>query len=157
MKIRWLRGRRRIWIAASTALLTLAAIVIPLPTATAAAAQARRIDVNARTFAFEPATIQVQRGDTVTLHLESLDAEHGLFIDGYDVNIQAEPGKSAEITFVADKEGKFKFRCSVTCGALHPFMIGELNVEPDFPFTRAVAATLIASIGAIAFFWRNTV
>ncbi len=153
MMIRGLRGHRRIWIAASTALLTLAAIVVPWPTDTAAAAQARRIDVNARTFAFEPATIQVQRGDTVTIHLESLDAEHGLFIDGYDVNIQAEPGKSAEITFVADKEGKFKFRCSVTCGALHPFMIGEMTVDPDFPFVRAVAATIIASVGALAFFW----
>ncbi len=157
MTILWLRGHRKTWIAASTALLALAAIVIPLPIASSAPAQAHRFDLNARAFAFEPATVQVQRGDTVTIHLESLDAAHGLFIDGYDVNIQAEPGKSAEITFVADKEGKFKFRCSVTCGALHPFMIGELNVEPDFSFARAVVATLIASAGTIVFFWKNAV
>ena len=96
----------------------------------------------------------IQRGDTITIHLESLDSAHGLFIDGYDVDIHAEPGKSAEATFVADKEGKFKIRCSVSCGVLHPFMIGEMNVEPDFPFVRAVAATIIMSIGALAFFWK---
>jgi heme/copper-type cytochrome/quinol oxidase subunit 2 len=111
--------------------------------------------MNARAFAFEPSTLIVQKGDVVTIHLESLDAQHGLFIDGYDVNIQAEPGKSAQVTFIADQAGKFKFRCSVTCGTLHPFMIGELTVAPDFPFARAVLATLLASFGAIGFFWKQ--
>ncbi len=155
MTILGLRGHRRAWIAASTVLLTLAAIVVPMPAAASTAApQKRTIDVTARQFAFEPATLDIQRGDTVTIHLESLDAAHGLFIDGYDVDIHAEPGKSAETTFVADKAGKFKIRCSVSCGALHPFMIGELNVEPDFRFVRAAAVTLIATIGAVVFFWR---
>ena len=154
MTIFWLRGHRKTWIAASTALLTLAAIVVPWPIDTAAAPQARKIDVTARQFAFEPATLDIQRGDTVTIHLESLDAAHGFSVDGYDVDIQAEPGKSAETTFIADKAGKFKIRCSVTCGVLHPFMIGEMTVEPDFPFAHAIAATIIASVGALALFWR---
>jgi cytochrome c oxidase subunit II len=148
----WLRGRTRPWIAASAALLTLAAILVPLP-ANAGTPQTRTINVDARQFAFEPAALDVQRGDTVTLHLESLDASHGLSIDGYDVNIQAEPGKSADVTFVADQPGTFKFRCSVTCGALHPFMIGELTVEPNFPLARALAVTLIVALGAVVFFW----
>ena len=148
-----LRGRRPL-IAASAALLTLAVIFVPLP-APVVARQARTINVDARQFSFEPATLDVQRGDTVTLHLESLDALHGLSIDGYAVNIQAEPGKSTDVTFVADKPGTFKFRCSVTCGALHPFMIGELTVEPDLPLARAIAVTLIAAIGAVVFFWKE--
>ncbi len=145
--------RRHFAIAAITLLLIVAAMLVPLP-AVASTPQARTIEVTARQFAFEPATLDIQRGDTVTIHLESLDAAHGLFVDGYDVDIHAEPGKSAETTFVADKPGKFKFRCSVSCGALHPFMIGEMNVEPDFPFMRAVAATLIATIGALVYFWK---
>ena len=149
----WLRGRKPL-IAASAALLTLAAIFVPLP-AHAGTPQTRTITIDARQFAFEPATLDVQRGDTVTLHLESLDVSHGLSIDGYDVNIQAEPGKGAEVTFVADQPGTFKFRCSVTCGALHPFMIGELTVEPDAPLARALAVTLIAAIGAVLFFWEK--
>lgn len=152
----WIRNRRQALIAANTALLIFAAMVAPLPLA-ASAPQTRTLAINARAFAYEPATIRVQHGDTVTIHLESLDVVHGLFIDGYDVDIQAEPGKSAQVTFVADKEGKFNFRCSVSCGTLHPFMIGEIKVGPNARFVRAIVATLIATLGAITFFWRKTI
>ncbi|MBI5303883.1 MAG: cupredoxin domain-containing protein [Chloroflexi bacterium] len=145
----------RFAIVAVSAVLTLAAFVAPLP-AVASAPQARRIEISARQFAYEPATLNVQRGDTITVHLESLDAAHGLAVDGYAVNIQAEPGKSADVTFVADKEGKFKFRCSIACGTLHPFMIGELDVTPNYPFARAIIATLITAIGAVIYFWNRT-
>jgi heme/copper-type cytochrome/quinol oxidase subunit 2 len=146
-------ARRQFTVGSITLLLTVAAMLVPLPVA-ASASQTHTMDVTAHQFAFEPATLDIQRGDTVTVHFESLDAAHGLFIDGYDVDIQAEPGRSAEATFVADKEGKFRIRCSISCGVLHPFMIGEMNVEPDFPFVRAVAAAIIVSIGALAFFWK---
>ncbi len=147
-------NRRRWAILIAVGLLILATFFVPLPIV-AAAPQSHTIEMDARTFAFEPSTITVQKGDTVTIRLESLDAQHGLFIDGYDVNLQAEPGKSAQVTFVADKDGKFKFRCSVTCGALHPFMIGELNVTPDFPFARAILVTLIVAVGAVVYFWKE--
>jgi heme/copper-type cytochrome/quinol oxidase subunit 2 len=134
--------------------LMLVALFAPIPVA-AASPQARTIEINARQYAYSPETLVVNRGDTITLHLESFDAAHGLFVDGYDVNIQAEPGKSAVVTFVADKAGKFKFRCSIPCGTLHPFMIGELNVEPNAPLVRALAATLIIAIGAVIYFWKQ--
>ncbi len=146
--------RKRISIVALTILGVLAVLVAPLPIF-ASTPQARRIEINARQFAYEPAMLSVQRGDTITFHLESLDATHGLFVDGYDVNIQAEPGKSAEVTFVADKEGTFKFRCSVSCGTLHPFMIGELDVEPNVPLTRAILVTLVVAVGATIYFWNS--
>ena len=138
-------------IAAITGLLILAVLLIPLPIPNYPL-QTYSITIYARAFAYEPASVRVQRGDTLTLKLESLDAVHGLAIDGYPVDLQAEPGKSATVTFIAEREGKFAFRCSVSCGALHPFMIGELIVEPELPFARAVLATLIVAIGAIVFF-----
>ncbi|MBI5649311.1 MAG: cupredoxin domain-containing protein [Chloroflexi bacterium] len=147
--------RRQISIAAITGLLVLAALLIPLPLTTYQL-QNHSITLNARTFAYEPATMRVQRGDTITLKLESLDAAHGLAIDGYPVDLRAEPGKSATITFVADREGKFALRCSVSCGALHPFMIGELIVEPELPRVRAMLVTLVTAFGAVMFFWSKT-
>jgi heme/copper-type cytochrome/quinol oxidase subunit 2 len=140
-------------VAALTLLLVGAALVIPLPVA-AAEPQARTIAIDAGGFGYEPAAPTINRGDRVTLRLTSSDARHGLHLDGYDIELQAEPGRSSELTFVADREGKFKFRCSVSCGALHPFMIGELRVEPQLPLLRAALATLIAAAGALAFFWK---
>jgi len=149
-----MKGRMTPWmILATVGLLVLGALFVPLPVALSAP-QARTIEIHARQFAYEPATLVVQRGDTITLHLESLDAVHGLFVDGYDVNIQAEPGKSAQVTFIADQGGKFKLRCSIPCGSLHPFMIGELIVEPNEGLVRALAATLIVTLGAVVWFWR---
>lgn len=154
MKAALSHGRRyRFGIAASAVLLMLAAILLPLPLP-ARAAQAHTIHLHARAFAFEPGSLEVQRGDTVTIHFEAADAVHGLYLDGYDIQLVAEPGKSATATFVANQEGKFKFRCSVACGALHPFMIGEMNVTPNAPFARAFLITLVAVMGAVAFFWK---
>lgn len=154
MKIHVTRGRLfRYLIAASAACLMLAAMVLPLPVM-ASAPQLRTLHIDARTFAYEPGSASVRRGDTVTIELEALDAVHGFYLDGYDVNLVVEPGKHATATFVADKEGKFKFRCSVACGALHPFMIGELNVEPNTPLARAVLITFAGALGALAIFWK---
>ncbi len=147
--------RRQIAIAVITMLLVIAALVVPLPLPAFTAPRRRDITINARTFAYTPASIEIHRGDTVHLTLQAMDTAHGLSIDGYDVNLQAEPGQSAHATFVADRVGKFKFRCSISCGPLHPFMIGELRVDSKLPLGRALTATLFAALGALAFFWRG--
>ncbi len=155
MMVNWFRGHLRVLIAASTLILSLAAILLPFPLPVPGA-QARTINVDAREFAFEPSQIHVQRGDVVTIHLESLDAAHGFYIDDYGLDLHAEPGASAQETFVADRVGKFKVRCSVSCGVLHPFMTGEITVDPDLPFARAAVAVFVATIGAVLFFWKKT-
>ena len=152
--IRFQMSDVRFRIAAVTVVLAIAALLAPVPL-TLAAPQERHLRVNARMFAFEPGRLRVNRGDTVVLTVESEDVVHGLYVDGYGVNVQVEPGQSAQVRFVADRPGKFKFRCSISCGNLHPFMIGELVVEPNLPFWRAVTALLIASVGATVAFWQS--
>lgn len=146
--------RRNFLVAVTTLLLVLAALGTPLPQGRPTG-QARHIRVEARQFAFDPGSIRVDYGDIVTLDLEAMDAIHGLYLDGYGVNLKAEPGHRAQTTFVADKVGKFKFRCSVSCGGLHPFMIGELRVGSNLPFARAIAAMVIAATGGFIFFRKN--
>jgi heme/copper-type cytochrome/quinol oxidase subunit 2 len=145
------------WFAGGATLaLVLVALLAPLPAALAvgAAPQERHIMISARSFAFEPGTVRVNRGDTVIVNLESTDVVHGLYLDGYGVSTQAEPGRPGQLTFVADRDGAFRFRCNVACGNLHPFMIGKLVVGPNLTWLRAIAATLITAVGAVVAFWK---
>jgi heme/copper-type cytochrome/quinol oxidase subunit 2 len=107
------------------------------------------IHISARSFAFDPEVVHVRRGDRVVIELESLDATHGLYLDGYDLSVEAEPGHPARLAFTADRAGSFRFRCSVACGNLHPFMIGQLKVGPNLPFWRALVALGIVTAWGI--------
>ena len=118
------------------------------------APQERHLDLTAHTWEFQPGTVTVNKGDTVVIKLQSEDVVHGLYLDGYDISTQAEPGQPGELRFVADRDGAFHFRCAVPCGNLHPFMIGKLVVGPNLVWLRAVAATLLATTGALVVFWR---
>ena len=148
-------GRKTQWLAgAITLVLVLLALLAPLPV-TGASPQERRITVTTQTFAFEPGTVRVNRGDTVIIGLESLDVVHGLYLDGYEISTRAQPGQPGELRFVADRDGAFHFRCAVPCGNLHPFMIGKLVVGPNLTWLRAVAASLLAAAGTLVAFWKS--
>ena len=106
----------------------------------------RHIHVRAGNYEYWPSTVEARRGDRVTIELESTDAVHGLRIDGYDLEVRSSPGRPARLTFVADRPGTYRLRCSVTCGPLHPFMIGRLRVTPQADLWRAA----LLAIGATA-------
>lgn len=149
------RKRNQQWLVGGLTIgLALIALMAPIPLK--ATPQERHIAVSARSFAFEPGTLQVNRGDKVVIDLESTDVAHGLYVDGYGVSAKAEPGRPAQLTFIADHSGAFRFRCNVTCGNLHPFMIGKLVVGPNLTWLRALAATLVTALGATLFFWRGS-
>jgi heme/copper-type cytochrome/quinol oxidase subunit 2 len=127
---------------------------MPLPAAAGSEVE-RVIHIQAESFAFTPEVIRVQQGERLTLQLESIDATHGIYLDGYDLSIEAEPGRPARLNLVADRAGSFRFRCSVACGNLHPFMIGQLKVGPNLRFWRALAALGIVALGGIWFYGRS--
>ena len=111
----------------------------------------RVIRVEAERFYYTPGEITVQKGQKVTIKLVSLDVTHGLYLDGYELRTQATPAKQGEFTFVADKTGRFTFRCSETCGPFHPYMVGYLTVEPNNRFHIYLGAVVVAFIGISAF------
>ena len=106
----------------------------------------RVINIKAKRFEYMPSQITVQKGDLITLRMESLDVTHGLYLDGYGVDIKARPGLVGKATFRADKAGRFSFRCSETCGEFHPYMIGFLRVEPNSRFRAFAVITLGACV-----------
>lgn len=129
------------------------------------APQERQISIEARQYAYDPAVIRVNKGDRVILKLRSKDVTHGFYLEGYDIDakIRAQyphfwlrhPSEDSdeyeqvdEINFIANKSGKFRYRCSITCGTFHPFMQGEFVVAPNyaFPVSIGLAIGMAASI-----------
>lgn len=105
--------------------------------------------VDSRSFVFTPAEIKVDRGDLVTIELTSSDVVHGLYLDGYELEISTDPGQTNQLTFTADRAGSFRFRCSVTCGDLHPFMIGKLQVGPNLLLWRGAGLAILAALAGV--------
>ena len=109
------------------------------------------LSFEAKKYGYSPSRILANRGDKIVLKPTSLDATHGFLLDGYPVEfimrkgatflkytwedddgkLQEDWDRVTEVEFVADKPGKFIFRCTQTCGNLHPFMTGELIVKPN--------------------------
>jgi cytochrome c oxidase subunit 2 len=103
----------------------------PASPASAAGAQApvKTIEVVARRFAFEPATIEVTQGDRVRLIVASADGVHGVGIRKFKVNtLVPRGGKPVTIEFTASEAGTFPLICSEACGDGHADMRGSLVV-----------------------------
>ena len=138
------------WLA--LALLGLAIAFLPLPFSNPAPTE-RYWRIEARSFAFAPSILAVNPGDRVTIDLVAMDVVHGLSIDGYNVSVSADPGQTARLTFVADRPGTFRFRCAVACGALHPFMVGQLTVGRNTFGWRAAGLLFLAIAAGMV--WRR--
>jgi cytochrome c oxidase subunit 2 len=98
------------------------------PSPLSADAAPRRIEVVAKRFAFEPASIELKKGEPVTLVLKSVDVPHGLRFRELNVEVKAPKGGSGEVQFTPEKDGDFVGHCSVFCGSGHGSMSLTLHV-----------------------------
>lgn len=89
---------------------------------------ARRIDVAAHSFAFEPDEIHVQSGEDVAIVLTSDDVLHDFTIDDLDTHVSADAGDTAEGGLRADEPGRYTYYCTVE-GHREDGMEGTLVVE----------------------------
>ena len=89
----------------------------------------KEFDIIASNWDFNPGLIQVNLGDRVVLHIESVDVYHGIALPDFGVNKQLPPGENVKVEFIADKKGTFSFFCSVSCGGGHNSMGGQLIVS----------------------------
>lgn len=135
-------------------LMGLIAVILLAPAPTRATTpRVHHITLDASRFAYTPGTIKVNPGDQVTIELRSLDVLHGLAIDGYAFELQAEPGQPDQYTFTAGEPGVFRMRCSVTCGNMHPFMVGKFQVGGNDLLWRAAFALGVLLLGLLV--WRR--
>jgi nitrous-oxide reductase len=81
-----------------------------------------------------PEIIEAVAGDKVILHFTNLeraqDEVHGFALNGQDIQLSLEPGKTASATFTVDKAGVYPYYCTEFCSALHLEMQGYLLVKP---------------------------
>jgi heme/copper-type cytochrome/quinol oxidase subunit 2 len=132
----------------------LAVVLLFVPLPVSDAPTTHEVTVEAGQFEFDPPVLHVNQGDRVVLTVRAADVVHGIYLDGYNIDVRVTPGVAQQVAFVADRAGKFRYRCSVACGTLHPFMIGELIVSPNHPFLRAVGLALLAVGATLFYLWR---
>lgn len=123
-------------------------LLIPIP-AKATTPVERTFRIQAHRFEYNPAILFVNPGDRVTIELVATDVVHGIAIDGYGLETSADPGQMSRLTFVAGRQGSFRFRCTVTCGNMHPFMIGKLQVGQNDLLWRAAGLAALVLIAGI--------
>ncbi|HZD05887.1 MAG TPA: cupredoxin domain-containing protein [Longimicrobiales bacterium] len=86
---------------------------------------------------FEPSSIRVRAGETVTLRLHTPEnpfqlegPTHQLAIDELGVDLQVGGGETAEATITPSEAGTYVFYCDLCCsGRANPSMRGELVVS----------------------------
>ncbi|SRR5579871_5298841 len=113
----------------AAALLVLTCFGAAGATAQDTAPGAVEIQMTAKKYEFSPSTIRVKQGDHVKLTITSLDRDHGIQIEAFQIKEKLPKGQAVTVEFTADKAGTFPFKCSVFCGMGHGKMKGELIVE----------------------------
>ena len=133
--------------------------------------QEREITVRAYQYAYDPEVIRVNRGDTIRLRFIAEDVVHGFFLEGHDLDVKilplepqvelsrpSRPGvveEVEEVVFVAGREGKYRYRCSTTCGYMHPFMQGEMIVAPNRLYSTSIGMGVGLLLGGLVLVGRK--
>lgn len=89
---------------------------------------ARRIEVAATSFEFDPDDLTVTAGEDVAIVLTSDDLLHDFTIDEIDVHVAADRGETAQGGLRADETGEYTYYCTIA-GHRDSGMEGILVVE----------------------------
>jgi cytochrome c oxidase subunit 2 len=117
-----MKMKSRISIALLALLLSLASVSV------GQGSSARRIEITASRFSYNPSEITLKKGEPVTLALTSTDVTHGLSIKELGVKVELKKGQTEEVPLTPDKTGVFQGKCSHFCGKGHGSMILAVNV-----------------------------
>jgi nitrite reductase (NO-forming) len=103
-----------------------------------------QIQITAREFRFDPSSVQVAVGQSVTLVLDNQGTiQHNLQIEGRDEPVVASPGQIAKATLEFDTPGEYTYICSIP-GHKEAGMRGKLLVGEPQPTTATHHADLSA-------------
>jgi cytochrome c oxidase subunit 2 len=88
----------------TTALFGLGVLVAPVP-------RESGIDVRASKQGFEPALVNLHKGEPAHLVLKTADVEHCFAVDEFRIEKRIVPGRATTLDFTPDRAGSFVFYC----------------------------------------------
>jgi cytochrome c oxidase subunit II len=92
------------------------------------AQEAKRIEITAKRFTYDPGEITLKKGQPVVLVLKSADVTHGFRVRELNVDVKVPVGDPKEVKLTPQKTGDFVVHCSVFCGPNHGSMAMKLHV-----------------------------
>lgn len=72
----------------------------------------------------------LEEGAEYTLHLSSLDVNHGFNLYPFNVNFQVVPGYDYGLRVTPTEAGDYRIVCNEFCGVGHHIMVGKVLVTP---------------------------
>ena len=82
--------------------------------------------------------LRLQKNAEYTLHLSSLDVNHGFSLYPINVNFQVVPGYDYGLRVTPNAAGDFRIMCNEFCGIGHHMMVGRVIVD-EAPAVAAVS------------------
>lgn len=73
--------------------------------------------------------VKLKKGTSYTMHLSSMDVNHGFSLYPVRLNFQLLPGYDYALNVTPNASGEFKILCNEFCGIGHHFMVGKVIVE----------------------------
>jgi cytochrome c oxidase subunit 2 len=74
--------------------------------------------------------LKLQQDASYTLHLSSLDVNHGFNLYPMNINFQVVPGYDYGLVVTPTQAGEFQIVCNEFCGVGHHVMVGKIIVTP---------------------------
>ena len=74
--------------------------------------------------------LELEEGASYTLHLSSLDLNHGFSLYPANINFQVVPGYDYGLSIKPNKPGEYRIVCNEFCGVSHHNMLGRIVVRP---------------------------
>lgn len=76
----------------------------------------RTVDLTVKNWEFDPPTIIVSAGQTITLRVKSVDVPHSFIIEQIGTTVDAEPFKTKEVVVKIPAVGRYAITCTKNCG-----------------------------------------
>ena len=109
-------------------IILVAVFVVLLFSLTVFGQEPQRIQITAKKYSFDPASITLKKNVPVVLVLTSEDVTHGLQIKELSVNAKIPKGQTVEVPVTPERVGTFRGKCSVFCGFGHGHMTMTVTV-----------------------------